>query len=69
MFIDVSPNDVIYFNMGSTLCSSNFKNTTTKAFLEAFSKLKHRVLWKWQTDLLPVQASNVNLVKWLPQLF
>jgi glucuronosyltransferase len=43
------------------------KNATTKAFLEAFSKLKQRVLWKWETDSLPEQPSNVKLDKWLPQ--
>jgi len=58
---------VIYFSMGSNLRSSNFKNATTKAFLEAFSKLKQRALWKWETDSLPGQPSNVMLGKWLPQ--
>jgi glucuronosyltransferase len=43
------------------------KNATTKAFLEAFSKLKQRVLWKWETESLPGQPSNVKLGKWLPQ--
>ena len=38
-----------------------------KAFLESFSKLKQRVLWKWETDSLPGQPSNVKLGKWLPQ--
>jgi glucuronosyltransferase len=37
------------------------------AFLEAFSKLKQHVLWKWETDTLPGQPSNVKLGKWLPQ--
>jgi hypothetical protein len=53
--------------MGSNLRSSNFKNTTTQAFLEAFSKLKQKVLWKWESDSLPGQPSNVKLGKWLPQ--
>jgi len=53
--------------MGSNLRSSNFKNATRKAFLAAFSKLKQRVLWKWETDSLPGQPSNVKLGKWLPQ--
>jgi glucuronosyltransferase len=43
------------------------KNATTKAFLEAFSKIKQRVLWKWETDSLPGQPSNVKMGKWLPQ--
>jgi glucuronosyltransferase len=43
------------------------KNATMMAFLEAFSKLKQRVLWKWETESLPGQPSNVKLGKWLPQ--
>jgi glucuronosyltransferase len=66
-FIDESPDGVIYFSMGSILQISDMKNATTKAFLEAFSKLKQRVLWKWETDSLPGQPSNVKLGKWLPQ--
>jgi hypothetical protein len=66
-FLDESPDGVIYFSMGSNLRSSNFKNATTKAFLKAFSNLKQRVLWKWETDSLPGQPSNVKLCKWLPQ--
>ena len=38
-----------------------------QAFLETFSKLKQRVLWKWETDSLPGQPSNVKVGKWLPQ--
>ncbi|GFG31351.1 hypothetical protein Cfor_12920 [Coptotermes formosanus] len=66
-FLDESPDGVIYFSMGSNLRSSNMKNATKEAFLEAFSKLKQRVLWKWEADSLPGQPSNVKLGKWLPQ--
>jgi hypothetical protein len=38
-----------------------------KAFVEAFSKLEQKVLWKWETDSLPGQPNNVKLGKWLPQ--
>jgi glucuronosyltransferase len=38
-----------------------------QAFVEAFSKLKQRVLWKWETDSLPGQPKNMMLGKWLPQ--
>jgi glucuronosyltransferase len=38
-----------------------------QAFLTAFSKLKQKVLWKWESDSLPGQPNNVKLGKWLPQ--
>ncbi|KAJ8954686.1 hypothetical protein NQ318_011378 [Aromia moschata] len=32
-----------------------------------FSKLKEKVLWKWEDDVLPGQPPNVKLGKWFPQ--
>jgi glucuronosyltransferase len=53
--------------MGSVLQGSQMPESMSNAFLEAFSKLKQRILWKWETDSLPGQLSNVKLGKWLPQ--
>ena len=35
--------------------------------LNVFQGLKHQVLWKWETEEMPVLPSNVHLMKWLPQ--
>jgi glucuronosyltransferase len=53
--------------MGSNLKSSQMPESTRNAFVEAFSKLKQQVLWKWETDTLPGQPKNLKLGKWLPQ--
>jgi glucuronosyltransferase len=53
--------------MGSILQSSSLPLSKRQALLEAFSKLKQRVLWKWETDSLPGQPSKVMPGKWLPQ--
>ncbi len=37
------------------------------AFLNAFKKLKLKVLWKWETEQMEGQPDNVMLSKWLPQ--
>jgi hypothetical protein len=66
-FLDEAPDGVVYFSMGSNLQSSEMPEEKKQAFLETFSKLKQRVLWKWETDSLPGQPSNVKLGKWLPQ--
>jgi glucuronosyltransferase len=66
-YLDESSEGVIYFSMGSNLRSSNMRNATRNALLQAFSHLKQRVLWKWETDSLPGKPSNVKLGKWLPQ--
>ena len=36
-------------------------------FLHAFSKVKQRVIWKWESDDLPGKPENVLIEKWLPQ--
>jgi glucuronosyltransferase len=53
--------------MGSKLKGSQMPEDKKQAFLEAFSKLKQKVLWKWETDSLPGQPSNVKMSKRLPQ--
>jgi len=37
-----------------------------KIFIGAFSKLKHKVLWKWEETMADLPP-NVKLSKWLPQ--
>ncbi|KAJ9601561.1 hypothetical protein L9F63_000304, partial [Diploptera punctata] len=53
--------------MGSNLQSKDMPDKKREAFLNAFSKLKQNVLWKWEADTLPGQPKNVRLGKWLPQ--
>ena len=38
-----------------------------KRFINVFSKLKQRVLWKWETETMDDLAKNVKLSKWVPQ--
>jgi hypothetical protein len=35
--------------------------------VEAFSRLKQRVIWKWETESMEGKPDNVFLSKWLPQ--
>lgn len=37
------------------------------AFVEAFGKLKQKVLWKYENDSLPQKPDNVMITSWLPQ--
>ncbi|XP_063913440.1 UDP-glycosyltransferase UGT5-like isoform X2 [Zophobas morio] len=66
-FLDNSKNGVILFSMGSNLKSSSLDGKKRNAILGAFSKLKEKVLWKWENDSLPGQPKNVRLMKWVPQ--
>jgi glucuronosyltransferase len=58
---------VIYFSLGSNVRSDHLPEVKRLAFLEAFSELPQKVLWKWESDVLPGQPSNMKLGKWLPQ--
>jgi glucuronosyltransferase len=53
--------------MGSRFKSSEMPEAAIDAFMEAFSKVKQRVLWKWEMDSLPGKPNNVIVGKWLPQ--
>ncbi|CAH1375675.1 unnamed protein product [Tenebrio molitor] len=66
-FLDDAENGVIYFSLGSNIKCSDLPPEKLEAFLNTFSKLKQKVLWKWETDVLPGKPTNVKLGKWLPQ--
>lgn len=66
-YLDKANEGVVYFSMGSNLKSTDMPEERRAAFLEAFSKLKEKVLWKWEDDNLPNKPPNVMVSKWLPQ--
>lgn len=65
-FIDSSEHGVILFSLGSFLQSSDLPKEKVDIFLKAFSKLKQRVIWKYEDESL-VAPPNVLIKKWLPQ--
>ncbi len=38
-----------------------------RIFVNVLSKLKQKVLWKWETEEMEGKPANVLLKKWLPQ--
>lgn len=36
-------------------------------FLRVFSELKQKIIWKWETEVMPDKPDNLKLSKWLPQ--
>jgi glucuronosyltransferase len=38
-----------------------------RVFIEAFSELPQKILWKWESARLPGQPANVKNGDWLPQ--
>ena len=66
-YLNEAEHGVIYFSMGSMIRAETLPSDKTDAFLQAFSELPQRVLWKWEADTLPGQPENVRIAKWLPQ--
>ncbi|XP_066982218.1 UDP-glycosyltransferase UGT5-like [Macrobrachium rosenbergii] len=57
---------VIYFSLGSVTIGNTMPVKYRNMFIEAFSKLNQRILWKFETDLVGI-PENVMISPWLPQ--
>ena len=49
------------------LTTSDMPEATKKAIAGAFSKMKQRVIWKWESETMDEKPDNVYLKKWCPQ--
>ncbi|XP_063221122.1 UDP-glycosyltransferase UGT5-like [Bacillus rossius redtenbacheri] len=66
-YLDDASEGVIYFSMGSNLRSADFSEEQRDAFFKTFSKLKQKILWKFEEDQLTGQPKNLKISKWFPQ--
>ncbi|KAF6200763.1 hypothetical protein GE061_005208 [Apolygus lucorum] len=67
-FVEEAEHGVIYFSLENYVdFSSPFKEEARKIFLEAFSRRKERVVWRWSGDGLQNRPNNVWFSSWLPQ--
>lgn len=65
-FIDESES-VIYFSLGSNLSPSIMAPEKQQAIIKSLSKVKERVLWKWDDENVAVDKSKFLVKKWFPQ--
>lgn len=66
-FLDSAKDGVVYFSLGSNVRSEAMPEAKRRVFIEAFKQIKQKVLWKWESDVLPGKPDNVKIGKWLPQ--
>ncbi|CAG7833891.1 unnamed protein product [Allacma fusca] len=66
-FLSGAEHGFIYFSMGSILKTDQMPEEMRKTFLKVFSRMKQRVIWKWNSGHMDNLPSNVKLSKWLPQ--
>jgi len=65
-FVTGAEHGVIFMSFGSVLKASKMPKSKKDMFLSVFSKLKQRVIWKWDEEM-PEASSNVLVSSWLPQ--
>ena len=66
-FIESAEHGVVYFSLGSNLKPSKMTDDKKNAVIAALSKLKQKVIWKWDDESLKVDRSKFLVRKWLPQ--
>lgn len=66
-YLDEAEEGVIIFSMGSNLRSCDLSVSKREALLKTFSKVKQKVLWKWESEEVPNLPQNVKIMQWLPQ--
>lgn len=65
--VDTAEHGVIVVSWGSMIRAESLPDARRDALLKALSKLKQRVIWKWENTTLPNQPKNVFIRSWLPQ--
>ncbi|GAB0091278.1 UDP-glucuronosyltransferase [Sergentomyia squamirostris] len=63
-FMDNAQHGVIYLSFGTTLVHPSHLNQIT---IESFSKIKQKVLIKWNSEVQPYKSENIMWKKWFPQ--
>ena len=66
-FLMSSPQDVIYFSMGSNIKSKDFPPEVLQLFNRVFSQLPYKILWKFENPSLNGKPDNVFISSWFPQ--
>lgn len=67
LWLDGTKEGVILFSFGSNAKIEYLPYDKVKQILNVFSKLKERVVMKWDSDEFEGKPDNVYISKWLPQ--
>ena len=65
-FVQSAEHGVVLVSFGSVIKASKMPEDKRKLMLKVFSKLKQKVIWKWEAEM-PDAPSNVMISSWLPQ--
>nr|CAI5848165.1 unnamed protein product [Callosobruchus analis] len=67
-FLDEAKNGAILFSLGTNAQSKHLPKERLEGIIKAISRLKQRVLWKYEDVDLPGKPENLMITKWLPQV-
>lgn len=66
-WLDGAVDGAIFFSLGSNAKSTQIPVLLLDGMLRKFSKLKQKVLMKWEDNEMPNKPANVLIGKWMPQ--
>lgn len=66
-FIESAEHGVVFFSLGGNLKPSLMDEQKKKDLITSLSKLKQKIMWKWDDDSLIVDPSKFMIRKWFPQ--
>lgn len=67
-FLSTAEHGVVYVSFGSNLKASTMSKHKFDQFLDAFSRIPQKVLWKLENTTLPPGHDHIFLHEWFPQL-
>lgn len=65
-YLDNAKHGVVLFALGTNIRADSIGKNEINALVEAFSKLKQNVLWKYESEI-PKLPKNIMIKNWLPQ--
>ncbi|KAG5335648.1 UD2B1 glucuronosyltransferase, partial [Acromyrmex heyeri] len=66
-FLDDAKEGFIYVSLGSNVKWEELPNNTLEAFVDGFSTLPYKIVWKLNPDLLSRKYKNILTLQWFPQ--
>ncbi|KAH8238008.1 hypothetical protein KR032_010867, partial [Drosophila birchii] len=67
-FLNDAPHGAILFSLGSNVKNEHLLPETVRKIFNVISKLKQKVIWKWDDlENTPGNSKNILYSKWLPQ--
>ncbi|RLU27378.1 hypothetical protein DMN91_001182 [Ooceraea biroi] len=66
-FLDDATEGFLYVSLGTTVSCRNVPKEIVGNFIQVFSKLRYKIVWKYECDELPGKLDNALMSQWFPQ--